>query len=66
MDQISGADVAPVHGVVDRRDRVVLKEDVIPAVNPAEPIRIVEPSTLWPDVQEREAEISHGRNVADG
>ena len=58
--------MAPVHGVMERRDWVVLKEDVIPAVNPAEPIRIVEPSALWPDVQEGEAEISHGRNVADG
>ena len=66
MNQIGGADVAPVHGVMDRRDRVVLKKDVIPAVNPAEPIRIVEPSALWPDVQDGEAGIGNRRNVPDG
>jgi hypothetical protein len=49
-----------MHGAMNRREWVVLKEDVVAAVNPAETIRIVEPSLWRPDVQGREAGIGHG------
>ena len=65
MDQISRADVAPVHGAMDGRVWVVLKEDVIATVDAAEPVRVVHPSLHWPDMQRREAGIGHGRNVPD-
>jgi hypothetical protein len=60
VEQVHRADMAPVDGVVDRRRRVVLEEDVIAAVNPAQPIGIVQPSLPRPDMQGREAGISHG------
>jgi hypothetical protein len=60
VDQIRGADVAPRDRFVHRRHRVVLKEDVVAAVNPAQAIGIVQPSLWWPDVQGGEAGISHG------
>jgi hypothetical protein len=48
-----------------RRHWVVLKEDVIAAIDPAETVRIVDPSLRRPDVQSGEAGISHGANVPD-
>jgi hypothetical protein len=60
VDQIGGADVAPRDRFVHRRHRVVLKEDVVAAVDPAQAIGIVQPSLWWPDVQSGEAGISHG------
>jgi hypothetical protein len=63
MKQISRADVAPMHGAMNRRDRVVLKEDVKAAVNPAKTIRIVQPSMRGPDMQRRKADISHRAKV---
>ena len=55
--------MAPMHGAMNRRDRVVLKEDVKAAVNPAKTIRIVQPSMRGPDMQRGKAEISHGATV---
>jgi phosphoribosylamine--glycine ligase len=60
VEQVSGADVAPMHCVMKRRIGVVLKEHVITAVNPAKTIRIVEPSVWRPDVKCGEGGISHG------
>ena len=59
MDQVSGADVAPMDRFVHRRHRVVLKEDVVAAVNLAQAIRIVQPALRRTDVQARKAGISH-------
>ena len=52
-------DVAPVDRSVHRRHGVVLKEDVVTAVNPAQAIRIVQPALRRPNVQGGEAGISH-------
>jgi len=49
-----------MHGAEHRSDRVVLKEDMVAAVNPAETVRVVQPSSPWPDVQRRKAWIGHG------
>src|SRR3954447_23076173 len=59
MKQVGRADVAPMHGAEDRSDRVVLKEDVIATVNPAKTVRVVQPALWWPNVQSREAGVSH-------
>lgn len=58
-EQVRRADMAPMDGVVHRRHRVVLEEDVIAAVNPAQTIGIVQPSPSRPDMEGREAGISH-------
>ena len=52
--------MAPRDRFVQRRHRVVLKEDVVAAVNPAQAVGIVQPALWWPDVQGGEAGISHG------
>ena len=52
--------MAPADRLVHRRERVVLKEDVVAPVDPAQAIGIVQPALQWPDVQAREAGISHG------
>ena len=44
VDEISGADVAPRDRFVHRRHRVVLKEDVVAAVDPAQAIGIIQPA----------------------
>jgi hypothetical protein len=44
VDQISGADMAPRDRFGHRRHRVVLKEDVVAAINPAQAIGIVHPA----------------------
>jgi hypothetical protein len=63
--QVNRAHVAPMDCAVYRRHRVVLKEDVIAAVDPAETVRIVDPSARRPDVQSGEAGISHAAKVPD-
>ena len=42
--------MAPVHGAMDGRVWVVLKEDVIATVDAADPVRVVHPSLHWPDM----------------
>jgi hypothetical protein len=59
VEQVRRADMAPMDGVVHRRDRVGLEEDVIAAVNSAQTIGIIQPSPSRPDMEGREAGISH-------
>jgi hypothetical protein len=59
MDQVSGADMAPIDRFVHRRHRIVLKEDVVAAVNLAQAVRIVQPALRRPNVQDGKAGISH-------
>ena len=55
--------MAPMHGAMNRRHRVVLKEDVKAAIDSAQTIWVVEPSLRGPDVKGGEAGISHGANA---
>jgi hypothetical protein len=58
-EQVGRADVTPMDPLVDRCHGVVLKEEVVAAVNPAQTIRVVQPALRRPDVQGWEAGIRH-------
>ena len=51
--------MAPLDSPVHRRERVVLKEDVITAIDVTQAVGIVQPSLLRPDVKGGKAGIGH-------
>jgi hypothetical protein len=57
MQQIATAEMSPVHVGVARAVRVVLEEDVVPAVVVDEPVRVVDPAERRAQVQRRQMRI---------